>query len=174
MKKLFIILVLILISNISFSEQTITNFTTNSPVPLDTKLVATGVYFNSDSNSSVYCKFLTYDLNTGKVIERFSDELNFSDGSFYTDRLMTEPKYYRDENVVTPDYKITVICGGASADANFSISQRESWDNQFFGELFYLKDNGPMLLFGGMITIIAIILLGALAFWIVKATQGKS
>ena len=173
MKKIFLFLVLISILNMVCATQSISDFNTNSPIPLDTKLVATGTYLDSDSNSSVYCKFITYDLSSGKVIERFTDELTFSEGSFYTDKLITEPKYFRDENVLSPDYKLTVTCGGASADTNFSISQRASFNNQFFGEIFFLKDNAEFLIIAGLVVLILVVGAGSLIYWVILRLQNK-
>lgn len=174
MKKTIFILGLIFCFALVSGTETISDLTLNSPIPLDTKLVATGIYNNTDSDNSVFCKFVTYSHDNNKIVERFTDELTFADGSFYSERLMTEPRYFRDENILTLDYKLTVTCGSASADANFSIEQRQSWENQFFGELFFLKDNSGFLVIGGIIFLIVVVVIGSLVLYVLKRWNSNS
>ena len=135
MKKIISLLIFILLLNFGFSA-TITSFSANTDIPIDQILTATGTYLPLDDNGeSTLCKFITYN-DKNIVVERLSDELTFSDGSFYTQRKITEPTYLRAST-----YRIRAVCGTSYSDAYFNVGQREGFDNFFIGEVLFWKDN---------------------------------
>lgn len=158
MKKAFLLglLVLFFCSSV-FASETISQLTTNSPVPLDQTLTITGKYVRTDINMIIYCKFLTIDKNSGLVVDRLTDEQIFTDGTFYAETKITEPPYYR-----TSEYIVRVYCGGINEDVEFVVGQREGLENFFFGELFFWKEHGGFYV---IILVALLILVGVLAIF---------
>lgn len=152
MKRFLLLAVFLLFCGSVFGAESISNLTTNSPVPLEQTLTITGRYLRTDVNQFVFCKFVTFDANSGKAIDRLTDEEIFSDGTFYAETKVTEPPYYR-----TSSYTVRAFCGGVSRDVNFSVAQRVGIENFFFGELFFLKDNGYFLLIALLATFVLVI-----------------
>lgn len=156
MKKTIIFISLIFLLSTVWATQTITNLTVNTPIPIDSDLVVTGDYNNTDSSNNIYCKFVVIDPSLGNVvIDRFTDELTFDDGSFYSQKKLTEPKYFRESN-----YTLRVTCGGISEDANFFVGQRQNITNQFLGEIFFLRDNGDILSIMFFLGLIGVVIIG--------------
>ena len=168
MKKFFIVLFLVLLSANIFATQTITDLNTNSPIPLDKTFTVTGNYSDTDSNSSVFCKFLILDSDN-KIVERLSDERTFPNGDFYSQRTLNEPLYKRGQ-----DYNVLVDCETASDSILFSLEQRESIGHTAEYETRFAFDRGnldSMLFFGGLIFAI-IIIFTIFIFWFNRAKKG--
>jgi len=135
MRKLIILL--LILSFCTSAHAIIYSVSTNENVPLGEKLIITGDY----NESNVLCSFYIKDLN-GITIERLSDEYTFSNGSFYSERVITEPPYFR-----TSDYNVIVMCENSRNDATFSVIQRRGVSDFFFGELFYFMGEGEMIVY---------------------------
>ena len=69
------------------------------------------------TDAKVLCKFLVLDSN-GFIVERLTDEFTFDDGSFYSQRQILEPPYYRGD-----DYNVFVTCGSSTDSNTFSVLQ---------------------------------------------------
>jgi len=158
MKKVLLIALIVLFFGSVFATETISSLTTNSPIPIDQTLAVTGKYVRTDVNQIIFCKFVTFDANSGKVIDRLTDEEIFTDGTFYAEQKLTEPPYYR-----TNDYTLRVYCGNISKDVNFTVAQREGMENFFFGELFYYREHGFFYVYALIIVFVAVVVLGI--FW---------
>lgn len=167
MRSLLFVLFLIFLAGMVSASQTITGLSTNTPVPLEAELVITGTYTDTDSNVSIFCKFEAIDLNTNIIIDRFSDELTFADGTFYSQKILREPRFFRDS-----EYQIKVSCENATATTNFFISQRRSIENAFFGEIFFLRDNGSFLAVVFFFGIIVVLIAGG-AYLYIKHVWNK-
>lgn len=129
----------------------ITDLNVNSPVPLDQKIRVTGTYTSTGDVNGVWCKFLVLDGNT--PIDRFSDELTFTDGTFYAERTASEPPFFRDSA-----YTLRVTCGTASADNYLFIKNKLSPENFLYGELFFLQGNAE---FFGVFLIVVVFIIAA-------------
>lgn len=160
-KILPIVLILIFLGTFASATESISGLTVNTPIPIDKDLVLTGTYDDTDSNVSVYCKFLVLDFDKNAMIDRFTDELTFADGSFFTKKTLTEPKFFRETT-----YALRVTCGTATEDINFFIGQREMPTNQVLGEVFFLRDNGDILIILFLFVVIILIIVGALVILI--------
>lgn len=161
MKKLGVFVFILLIS-ISFATETISDLNSNSPVPLGQNLVVTGNYNNTDSNSSIFCSFFVKDNNI--TVERLTDERIFTNGDIYAEREITEPIYKRGSF-----YVVTISCGNASGDTNFTVAQRETIDrvaNQEFRYVFSEGNVDAAMVFG--IIILGISSLAFVTFFVIK------
>ena len=69
------------------------------------------------TSPQVLCKFLILDSN-GFIVERLTDEFTFDDGSFYSQRQVLEPPYYRGD-----DYNVFVTCGSSTDSNTFTVLQ---------------------------------------------------
>jgi len=144
MKKILFLFILLLPI---FANGAITNLTTNGNVKLGEKLVITGDY----NEANVLCSFYTQDTNN-VTVERLSDEYTFSDGHFYSERILNEPPYFR-----ATTYNLVTRCGADTATTTFAVTQMRGIDDFFFGSIFYLADNGVMLIFFILILIVVVI-----------------
>lgn len=154
-KKIFVFLFLSLFVTFVHAES-ISDLNTNSPVPLDTDLVIRGLYNNPGPTADVNCEFIALDPSRGNApIDKIGSDVTFSDGSFYVQKKIMEPQYFRGFT-----YIVEVTCGGVSADTNFTVDQRLGVDKQFFGELIFVKDN-PYLWIEVLIGLLVIVLIGA-------------
>lgn len=119
MKKTILIIFLICFCSVVFADS-ITNYTVSPNVRLNEKVTVFGNYNDPDVNSYVLCKFLVSDSNN-VYIDRWTDEYTFSDGSFYAEKVLIEPPYYRGDT-----FTINTSCGEASVDGNFLVEQPTS------------------------------------------------
>ncbi|MCK4429126.1 MAG: hypothetical protein KAU95_02025 [Candidatus Aenigmarchaeota archaeon] len=111
MKKLMIAILLILI--LSTAQSAITNLKVPFEPRLGEKLTITG----NAGTADILCKFLILDSN-GTTVERLSDEYTFADGTFYSERTLAEPPYYRGD-----DFNANVTCGLNLAFQTFNVQQ---------------------------------------------------
>lgn len=154
MKKTFLILLLVFFGTAVYAS--IQNYQVPSQIPLGKNLIISGQL--DDNSTGTICSFLIYDTNTGLLIKRLTDEKT-NEGFFSTDYFVTsEPMLFR-ENI----YTATTICSGDQADANFTLTQRESLDNQVLGEALFARDNFVWI-FLGVFLIIGLIILFAVAW----------
>lgn len=165
MRKTIILLFLVLFAVNVFSAQTISDLNTNTPVPLATTLAITGNYNDSDSNSSVYCKFLILD-SANRVIERLSDEKTFANGDFYAQRVLNEPLYKRGT-----DYNVSVDCVNANSSKAFTIGQRETIGHIAEEETKFVFERGNLdsMIFFGFIIFGLIVTFSVFIFWYRRA-----
>ena len=89
----------------------ITNFSVSPSIRLGEKLTITGIF----DTPNVLCKAIIFDANNDGI-ERLSDEYTFVDGSFYFERTMIEPPYYRGD-----DFNAVITCGSGAADISSGI-----------------------------------------------------
>jgi len=165
MKNLLIVLFLIIFSSCVFSTQTITDLNTNSPIPLNNILTITGTYSDTESDLSIYCKFLIKDSDD-LVVERLSDEKVFANGDFYAERTLNEPLYKRGQ-----DYNVSVGCSNASSSTVFNVGQRETIGHTAEYETRFVFDRGNLdafLFFGGLFLVL-IIIFSVFIFWVNRA-----
>ena len=163
MKKILISVLIIICLALSANAQ-ITNLTVNNDVKLGELLTITGDYTTADT----LCKFTILDLN-GVAIERLSDEYTFSDGGFYSQRIISEPTYFRSQ-----DYNIVVVCGTSQEDANFTVEQRRSIEHFAVEEFGYLFDRDNIDTFFIIGSIGLFLILVCFVFWfIIKSARGK-
>lgn len=138
MKKILLLFTLLICFSNVFAAESISGLKTNSPVPLDTPLVVSGTYLNTLNSNQIYCKGVALDPDKNNAqFDRLTDQLTYTDGSFYFAKKITEPTYFRSSV-----YIFRVSCGTISQDINFAVAQRESVFNQFLGEVFFIRDNG--------------------------------
>jgi len=135
-KKFLSVLVLLLI--IGFvSADSISSYEVDSSVPLDRYISATGIY-NSDSNVGILCSFYFFDVGTGVLVNRATDQYTTTTGRFTMPSFpINEPKFKRDSN-----YILTTECGTASSSSSFLVNQRETI--AFYGqqEFDFATDQG--------------------------------
>lgn len=162
-KKLFLICLFSTMFFVPFvsATQTISDLNTNSPVPLSNIMTITGTYADTDSNASVFCKFVIRD-EAGLVVERLSDERTFPNGDFYAERTINEPLYKRGQ-----DYNVSVDCQNARSTVLFTVDQRESIGHTAEYETRYAFDRGNLdsILFFGIVILGLIGIYGVLFYW---------
>ena len=90
-KKILIGIFLILI--LSTTNAAITGLKIPYEVRLGEYLTIAGNY----GTANTLCKFLVKDSNNFTV-ERLTDEYTFADGTFYAQRQINEPPYYRGDD----------------------------------------------------------------------------
>lgn len=159
-KYIFLGLILLVLSSFVLAD-TITQYTLPSDVPLNQKITVTGLYDSNAGKNAVLCSFYFLD-DDGKLVYRASDQYTVSSGRFtMLGVTMTEPTFVRGQT-----YTLHTECGGAVADGNFFVGQKqEAFD--FFGYKFYPQgvtmdflyfngDNGVMI-FGLFIMIFVFI-----------------
>ena len=151
-KKIIVGIFLILIATTVIAP--ITNLKIPYTVRLGENLTIAGNYGTADA----LCKFLIKDSNEFAV-ERLSDEYTFADGSFYAQRQINEPPYYRGD-----DYNVVVTCGSEVANQVFTLNQPTSLAHpiQQNWEYLFAENNMDAIMLGG--TFIAIAILGVLTF----------
>jgi len=87
----------------------------------------------------------------------FSDEYTFSDGTFYSERVLLEPPYYRGD-----DYNVMVTCGSDVVTRAFAVVQPVSLVQplQRGWEYFFDPSNlEAMMIFVGLIGVVVIMVL---------------
>lgn len=165
-KKIFLICVFSILIGLTISPivsgaKTITDLNTNTPLPLGEILTITGNYNNTDSNASVFCKFLTKNNNI--IVERLTDERTFPNGDFYSQRKLEEPKYKRGNT-----YSVSVTCETTSADTNFTVGQRASIEHIAQQETLAIFQKGNMdaLMQVGTVILLIILFIIFLVFFV--------
>ena len=150
-KKIFVGIFLILILS-STTNAAITNLRIPYQIRLGETLTIAGDYGTAD----VLCKFLVKDSNNF-TIERLSDEYTFADGTFYAQRTVNEPPYYRGD-----DFNVVVNCESSQAFQTFTVMQPTSLAQPLQRNWEYVFDESNMdsIMLGG--TFIA---LAALTFF---------
>lgn len=159
-KKTIIGIFLILI--LSTTNASITDLKIPYEVRLGEYLTIAGNYGTAD----VLCKFLIKDSNNF-TIERLTDEYTFADGTFFAQRQINEPPYYRGD-----DYNVVITCASDEAFQTFTLMQPTSLAHpiQRNWEYLFAENNTDAIMLGG--TFVAIAILGVLAFaFIIK--KGK-
>ena len=163
MKRLLLILFVIAIAGFSYSAQTITDLNTNTPIPLGQLLTITGTFDDTDSNNSIFCKFLTKKNNL--IVERLTDERTFANGDFYSQRSIQEPLYERGEF-----YVVSVTCESVTQDTNFTVDQRDALDRLARQEFLFVFEQGNTDVFFILGTIIfGIIIVGLIFFFLIRS-----
>jgi len=138
-----LMLLLVCLSAFAFAD-TITQYTLPSNVPLNQKVTVTGLYDSNAGKNQILCSFYFLD-NDAKLVYRASDQYTVASGRFtMLGVTMTEPVFVRGQT-----YTLHTECGGASADGNFSVGQKqEAFD--LFGYKFYPQGvTMDFLYFGG-------------------------
>lgn len=151
-KPTIFFLALLLLIPIGFSP--ITNLQLAPSIRLGENLTIAGDY----GTANTLCKFVVYDSN-GFAIERLSDEYTFSDGSFYSQRQVIEPPYYRGD-----DFNVFVACGSDSKSASFTVEQPASLAHpiQKSWEYLFEINNQEALMFLG--SFVGFLLIGVFLF----------
>ena len=165
MKKTMFILGFLFLASMVSATQEITDLNTNSPVFLDQKLTVSGTFNDTDTNATVFCKFLV-ENSSGQVIDRWADELTYDNGDFYAEKIITEPIYRRGET-----FEMNVICIASSANVNFSVVQREAIDKIARQEFLFFFERGNLdtLLIMGSIILAIIAILSVIFIFIKRA-----
>lgn len=162
MRKIFVLLLLLSFCSFAYAS-TMMDLNISPTVRIGEKLTIAG-----DANASnELCKFVIYDLN-GVPIERLSDERTFNDNSFYSERTITEPPYYRGD-----DYNVVVTCGTGQDDLTFSVEQPLSLAHpiqQGWSYYFETENVNALMMFFSFI----ILILGAILFFAFVIKQGRS
>ena len=149
-----IVMGIFLILMLSTTTAVITNLEMPYEVRLGEYLTIAGNYGTADT----LCKFLVKDSNNF-TIERLTDEYTFADGTFYSQRQINEPPYYRGD-----DYNVIVTCGSDEAFQTFTLMQPTSLAHpiQRNWEYVFEESNMDAIMLGG--TFIAIVVIGILSF----------
>lgn len=159
-KKIFLGIFLILL--ISTTNAAITDLKIPYEVRLGEYLTISGTYGTADT----LCKFLVKDSNNF-TIERLTDEYTFADGTFYAQRQINEPPYYRGD-----DYNVVVTCASNEAFQIFTLVQPTSLAHplQRNWEYLFEESNMDAIMLGG--TFIALVIL-AISIFVFIAKKGK-
>jgi len=161
--KFGLIVFILIVFMVSLCYAPITNFKVPSAIRLGENLTIRGDYGIADS----LCKFLVLNAE-GDAVERLSDEYTFSDGSFYSQRQVVEPPYYRGD-----DFNVFVTCGSDTASATFDVNQPVGLAQplQMGWEYVFDQSNQNAIFYG--LTFIGLILIivfaGAFFFKIVRS-----
>lgn len=166
MNKKFLTLFCLLFLCSAIAAESITGFTVPASARLNEKISVAGQY-NADVNAYVLCKFVISDSNNDKI-DRWSDEYTFSDGTFYAEKVLIEPPYYRGDS-----FNVKATCGVSSEDANFLVSQPTSIAHpiQMGWEYAFSENNLDALMLGGSFIAIVIIVIFVLVFFAKKGKQ---
>lgn len=151
MNKSFLIILLI------FLLLPFTSAISNLQVPTQIRLGENLTVAGNFSQGNTLCKFMVYDSNN-QIVERLSDEYTFSDGSFYSQRQVLEPPYFRGD-----DFNITVTCGSESDSRLFSVVQRLTIAHPIQKEWEYIFDSsnlGALSVLTTFVLLIALFILG--------------
>lgn len=122
-------------------------------VRLNETLTIAGYYDATDT----LCKFVIEDSN-GFAVERLTDEYTFADNSFYSEKIITEPPYYRGD-----DYNVVVTCGGDQVNQLFEVKQPVSLVHpiQRGWEYYMAKPNlEALMVLGSFLALGAFVVLG--------------
>lgn len=110
--------ILFVYSGVAYGDS-ISNYKVPLRVPLNETLTIFGVY----SAANTLCAFYIFDLNNSDsngVVTRLNDLYSFSDGSFYQEKIISEPLFRRGM-----DYNAVTKCGTTETGAVFTVIQKE-------------------------------------------------
>lgn len=160
-KKILVLLFLLFLCS-GITADSVAPFTPTF-VKLGEKASVVGIY-NSDNNAFVLCRFVAYDSNT-IIIDRWSDEYTFSDGTFSAEKVLTEPPYFRGDL-----YYIITTCGSSSAITEFTVIQPTSLAQPIQKGWEYLFDQSNLdaLMFLGTFVALIVIVIFVFVFLIKK------
>jgi len=161
LKKILPALALILL--LSSVQGAITNLKVPFSVRLGENLTMSGHYGTAD----VLCKFMILDSN-GFFVERLTDEYTFDNGSFYAERVMVEPPYYRGD-----DFNVIITCGTDSISQLFTVEQPVSLAHpiQMWWEYSFQEPNKDAIMF--LASFVGLIVLSAFVI-VIAIKKGKS
>ena len=144
---------LILLASYSFAA------ITDLKIPMAVRLGENLTVSGNHGTAQILCKVVILDSNDFAV-ERLSDEYTFSDGTFYFQRQLTEPPYYRGD-----DFNVNITCGSDKTFQIFNVTQRLSLTHIAQQELDFIFDENNlaplMMLFGAIGFIVLMMLLVA-------------
>ena len=160
-KKILVAIFLILLTI------TVNSAITDLKIPYTVRLGENLTISGDYGTANTLCKFIIKDSN-GFAIERLSDEYTFSDGTFYAQRQINEPPYYRGD-----DYNVVVSCGSDEAFQTFTLNQPTSLAHpiQRNWEYIFEESNMDAIMLGG--TFLALLFLAILTFVFI-AKKGKN
>lgn len=152
MKKAFILMILLLCFSFTFAfADVINDYSVPTNAPLNQKITATGLFDSNAGKNNILCSFYFLDSES-KLVYRASDQYTVASGRFtMVGTMMSEPLFVRGQT-----YNLHTECGGATADANFSVGQKQEAFTiggfSFFPQgttmdFMYLRDNGLMVFF---------------------------
>lgn len=156
--KLALFLLIIFLLAPIVSAATISNYSVSPSVRLGEKVSVFGTF--DDGNTFILCRFIVYSTDTNVPIDRWTDEFTFSDGTFYAEKTMLEPPYYRGD-----DFNLVTTCGDAQEDAVFTVGQPVSLAQPIQSNWEYFFDSSNLdagMLFVAFIgAVVTVILLAA-------------
>lgn len=141
MRKAFLWFVFALLIGVVFADA-ISDYTVASGVPLNQKIYATGNFEDSNgAKNNFLCAFYFFDSN-GALIYRATEQYTTTTGRFAMNGVeLKEPYFVRGQQ-----YSLKTECGLASADANFSVGQKQEAID-FFGFKFFPQSVGYDLVY---------------------------
>jgi len=94
--------------------------------------------------TSTLCSLYIIDANSGKPVDRWSDEYSFN-GNVFFEKTLTQPPYF-----VGDDYNAVVVCGNYQQDALFQVEQPLTFAHQAqtTWEYMFLPGNRSLYLWG--------------------------
>jgi len=169
---IFTLLLFLLLAPFALSES-ITALKVPTSVPLNQGVTATGLYV-PDGNvyANKLCSFYFLDSQSNLVI-RADDQFTDATGRFALPPFNVNEPLFQREN----QYFLHVVCGTGTADANFSILQKQEvfdvFGFKFFPQAFVLDTKyftDPAT--SGLLTMIAVVLImvggAVIALWKMK------
>jgi len=166
-KRIAFLMILLLCFSVFAFADTISNYSLPSNVPLNQKVTVTGLFDSNAGKNQVLCSFYFLD-STSKLVYRATDQYTVASGRFTMLGVnMAEPIFVRGQT-----YTLHTECGGAVADGNFVVGQKQEAFNilgyNFYPQgvtmdFLYLKDNGLMVffLFLMIFVFVSVVVLGA-------------
>lgn len=157
-KIIFVLIALFCLIPFTLSADSISNYNVKDPVKLGQEATAFGLFQDdANNNGNVLCSFYFLDSND-VLIDRANDQYTDSLGYFMGKFTITEPDFKREQR-----YTIRTVCGGATEDGNFLVSQRESIAHTGTQEFDYLtapENLDTIAIWALMIVIIGVLLYG--------------
>lgn len=163
MKKIAIAITLLILL------QSATAAITNLNIPEEIRLGENLTIRGDHGTANVLCKFLILDTNANAV-ERLTDEYTFADGSFFSQRQLIEPPYYRGD-----DFNVHVTCGTDTAFSVFTVNQPVSLAQPIQKGWEYIFDQSnqeAIQMVVGVIGFLILVIAGILV--IIKWSKGKN
>ena len=150
MKRLIILFLILLCFGVAFAD-TINQYSVPESSPLNQKITATGLFDSNAGKNEVLCSFYFLDSDD-QLVYRATDQYTVASGRFtMIGTTLTEPLFVRGET-----YNLHTECGGATADADFTVGQKqEAFTIGAFSfypqgttmDFMWLRDNGLMVFF---------------------------
>jgi hypothetical protein len=145
-----LMLILVCLSAFAFAD-VINNYVVPSSIPLNMSITATGFYDSNASKTNILCAFYFLD-SENNLVYRATDQYTTASGRFtMAGTIVREPTFQRGKT-----YNLHTECGGAYADANFFVGQKEEildvagfklLPDSIVGDLLYWKDKPELILF---------------------------